>query len=150
MKAALSMELPDAEELYQLFRSAMKKHVETARGAPWNDERERAQFLAQLAAESVQMIVLEGEAVGFVDIRTGDDGCFLHTMVIAPKWQSGGIGGAVLEELKAKSGRIALTVLKTNRRARRFYEKAGFREVGSTEHHCRMTWTANPTMAGNE
>ena len=145
-KVELTTQRHDAEELYQLFRRTMQPYVDAARGTPWNDDRERTQFLAQLAPASVQLILLEGQVIGFVDARAGDNDCFLHTMVIAPDWQSTGIGATVLEQLKAKSDHISLTVLKTNPRARRFYERAGFREVGSTEHHYQMVWTSNSTM----
>jgi ribosomal protein S18 acetylase RimI-like enzyme len=146
IKVALTTQRHDAEELYQLFRSGMEPYVDAARGTPWNDERERKQFCAQLAPTCVRLILLEDQVIGFVDIRASDDGMFLHTMVIASNWQSNGIGGSVLEELKATSHRISLTVLKTNPRAKRFYERAGFREVGSTEHHYQMTWASNYTM----
>jgi ribosomal protein S18 acetylase RimI-like enzyme len=136
----------DAEELYRLFRSAMEPYVNAARGTPWNDERERAQFLTQLAPASVQLILLKNQVIGFIDFRAGENGCLLHTMVIAPEWQSNGIGSAVLRQLKAKSDQIALAVLKTNPRARHFYEQAGFRECGSTEHHCQMAWVSGVTM----
>ena len=146
IEIALTTQGHDTEKLYQLFRSAMEPYVEAARGTPWNDERERRQFFAQLAPSSVRLILRGDQVVGFVDIRAGDNGCFLHTMVVAPGWQSSGVGGTVLEQLKAKSDRLSLTVLKTNPRARRFYERAGFREVGSTEHHYQLEWASNCTM----
>jgi RimJ/RimL family protein N-acetyltransferase len=118
----------------------MEPHVVAARGAPWNEEREYAQFLLQLRPASVQLIQLESEIIGFVDLRPGDNGAFLHTMIVGPKWQSSGSGSAVLELLKTQSSRISLTVLKANPRARRFYEKAGFRPTGSTETHYQLTF----------
>jgi RimJ/RimL family protein N-acetyltransferase len=131
------------EALYRLFRSAMEPHVVAARGEPWNDERERAQFFEQLAPASVQVIVVEEQLIGFVDLRAFDDHCVVHTMVVAPRWQSSGVGSNVLELLKMKWNRISLGVLKSNPRARRFYERAGFREVGSTEHHYQMAWASS-------
>jgi ribosomal protein S18 acetylase RimI-like enzyme len=135
----------DPESLYQIFRSAMEPYVDAARGEPWNDERERAQFFLQLALASVQLIVVEHQVIGFIDLRAFDDHCVVHTMVVAPQWQSGGIGSTVLEQLKTKWTRISLSVLKTNPRARQFYERAGFHEVGSTEHHYQMAWASNTT-----
>src|SRR5437870_11176458 len=99
-RVAQSTQLHDAEALYWLFRSAMERHVNAARGGPWNEERERTQFLTQLAPACVQVILLEGKVVGFVDLR----------------------------------------VLKANPGARRFYERAGFRETGSSERHHQMAW----------
>jgi len=142
MDVALRAQPHDPEALYRLFRSAMEPHVVAARGEPWNDERERAQFFEQLAPASVRVIVLKEQVVGFVDLRAFDVQCVVHTMVVAPQWQSSGVGGAVIEQLRAKWSRMSLSVLKTNTRARRFYERAGFREVGSTERHHQMAWAS--------
>jgi len=142
MNVALTAQAQHPEALYQLFRSAMESHVVAARGEPWNDGRERAQFFEQLAPASVQVIVVEEQVIGFVDLRAFDDHCVVHTMVVAPGWQSSGIGSAVLGQLKRKWNRMSLAVLKTNPGARRFYERAGFREVGSTEHHYQMAWAS--------
>jgi len=142
----LATQQHDPEELYQLFRTAMEPYIDAARGTPWNEERERAQFLKQLAPLAVRLILFEGHIVGFVDARSADGDCFLHTMVVAPEWQSRGIGSAVIKQLKARSERMSLTVLKTNPRARHFYERAGFRETGATEHRSQMAWASNPTM----
>jgi len=72
MNVALSAQPHDPEALYQLFRSAMEPYVDAARGQPWNDERERAQFFLQLAPASVRLIVVEQQVVGFVDLRAFD------------------------------------------------------------------------------
>ena len=62
----------------------------------------------------------------------------LYTLYVAPDWWSTGTGRAlmdrVLAEVRAESyPGIILWVLKENRRARRFYERAGFVRQGS-EH----------------
>lgn len=143
MDVVLSVQPYDREALYRLFRSAMESHVAAARGESWKDKRERAQFFEQLAPASVQVIVVEGQPIGFIDLRAFGDHCVVHTMVVAPQWQSRGIGGAVLEQLKTKWSRISLRVLKANPRARRFYERSGFRDSGSTEHHHKMAWVSD-------
>ena len=147
MNIALTAQPHPPEALYELFRSAMEPHVVAARAERWNDERERAQFFAQLAPASVQVIVVEDQVIGFVDLRAFDDHCVLHTMVVAPKWQSSGVGSNVLELLKMKWNRISLSVLKRNPRARRFYERAGFRDAGSTAHHHQMAWASTQRTA---
>ena len=136
--------MPDI--LYELFRSSMKPYVNATRGAPWNERRERTQFLEQLVPHSIQLIRVDGQAVGFVDLRAERSGWNLHTMIVMPKWQSKGIGSTVLDRLMASSERITLSVLKTNPRARAFYERKGFRETSSSQHHHQMTWASNPTV----
>jgi ribosomal protein S18 acetylase RimI-like enzyme len=146
MDVALIPKQHDTEELYQLFRSAMEPYVNAARGTPWNDDRERTQFLSQLAPESLQLILFEGQLVGFLDMRADGESCFLHTMIVAPERQSQGIGSAVLEHLKSKAQRVSLRVLKTNSRARSFYLRGGFHDISSTEHHYHMEWASNHAL----
>ena len=105
----------DPEKLYELFRAVMQPYVNAARGTAWDDARERAQFLVQLDTAAVRSIVAADEVVGFVDVRSG----------------------------LLQAQRISLTVLKTNPRARAFYERAGFRRLGATEHHHQLVWTAD-------
>jgi len=69
MDVVLSEQPHDPEALYRLVRSAMEPHVVAARGEPWNDARERAQFFEQLAPASVRVIAVEEQVVGFVDLR---------------------------------------------------------------------------------
>ena len=134
------------ERLYELFRAAMEPYVNATRKTPWNDGRERSQFLKQLVPQTIQLIHVDGQVVGFVDLRVDEDGRNLHTMIVVPEWQSKGIGSAVLDRLMANSERIALSVLKTNPRARTFYERKGFREVSSSQHHHQMIWASNPAF----
>lgn len=136
----------DPDELYGLFRSAMGPYVDAARGTSWNEQRERTQFLTQLEPLAVRLILFEGRVVGFVDARFANGDCFLQSMIVAQEWQSRGIGSAVIAQLQVQWERMSLTVLKANPRARHFYERAGFREVGETEYHFQMAWASNHTM----
>ena len=66
----------------------------------------------------------------------------LHTLCIAPEHQSRGLGSHVTRALVAdarSAGRgVTLSVLKTNERARRLYERLGFVIVKESTHHHRM------------
>jgi len=62
----------------------------------------------------------------------------LYALYVAPAWWSTGTGRAlmqrVLEEVRAEGyPRIVLWVLADNARARRFYERAGFRPSGASQ-----------------
>ncbi len=61
----------------------------------------------------------------------------LYALYVAPAWWSAGVGralmGSVLTALRADGyGRAVLWVLADNRRARRFYERAGFSTDGGS------------------
>lgn len=129
--------------LYEIFKGAMEGHVNASRREAWNDARERKQFYEQLSVTTLRVIRVDKALAGFVDFRRAPDGCHLHTMVIMPEWQSKGVGTSVLEVLRAEARTLdqplTLEVLKSNPRARSFYERAGFSVTSSTESHDRLT-----------
>lgn len=131
--------------LYEMFRGAMEGHVNASRREAWNDARERKQFYEQLSVTSIRVVRVDDAIAGFVDFRPGPDGCHLHTMIIAPAWQSRGVGTIVLERLTSEAQALerplTVSVLKANPRARAFYERAGFSVTSSTESHDQMTCT---------
>jgi GNAT superfamily N-acetyltransferase len=69
----------------------------------------------------------------------GEDGrvAELYALYVHPAWWSTGTGRALMDRVLARSSRagytsITLWVLRDNRRARRFYELAGFAPDGAT------------------
>ena len=130
--------------LYEMYRGAMEGHVNAARREAWNDARERKQFYEQLSVTSIRVIRVDAKVAGFIDFRTGADGCRLHTMIIAPDWQSRGVGAIVIDRLRnearALNQPMMLSILKANPRARSFYEREGFGITSSTQDHDHMTW----------
>jgi ribosomal protein S18 acetylase RimI-like enzyme len=150
MNVTLSCNEYKPDKLYEMFRVAMERHVNSTRGKLWNDHRERIQFFEQLTPNSVQLICVDDQVVGFVDLRTEAGNLNIHTMIVLPEGQSKGIGSIVLDRLKVDAERlnrrITLSVLKTNPRARDFYERNGFREISSAIHHHQMVWTYNPRV----
>ncbi len=74
--------------------------------------------------------VPDGQAVGFMILILEPDGLGLRRMVIGPKGRGYGRSAlAALEALYVRQGckRIWLDVFADNLRARRFYERAGYR-----------------------
>ena len=76
----------------------------------------------------------------------GEDGrvAELYALYVRPAWWSTGTGRALMERVLARSARagyasIALWVLRDNRRARRFYERAGFTPDGATNVLTRLS-----------
>jgi GNAT superfamily N-acetyltransferase len=70
---------------------------------------------------------------------SGEDGSVaeLYALYVRPAWWSTGTGRALMERVLARTSgagylSITLWVLRDNRRARRFYERAGFAPDGTT------------------
>ncbi|MEW2614642.1 GNAT family N-acetyltransferase [Streptomyces sp. NPDC047880] len=108
-------------------------------------ERRRA-YLAQADGSVVNLVAEDagGELVGWAchgpyregEILTGD--AELYAIYVHPDQLGRGVGRALLTESVARCsavghGRLLLWVLKENDRARRFYERAGFRADGAEE-----------------
>ena len=67
----------------------------------------------------------------------------LYALYVRPAWWSTGTGRALMDRVLARSARagyssITLWVLRDNRRARRFYERAGFAPDGATNVLTRL------------
>jgi ribosomal protein S18 acetylase RimI-like enzyme len=125
----------------RIFLRAGREMITAARGH-WDEERERLQFREQLDLDST-WIVRHGDVdVGFMMVVVQPDLTELHTLCILPEWQEQGLGSKFVRDLvteaSARGQKIELQVLKTNTRARSFYERLGFRVIAELPHHHRM------------
>jgi ribosomal protein S18 acetylase RimI-like enzyme len=82
---------------------------------------------------SVWRAELEGEPLGYYWIEERGKIVHLHGILINPEEQGKGFGTEILQQLldeyKGKMEAIELGVHKSNQRAKRLYERMGFREV---------------------
>ena len=134
------------EVLYEMFRRSMEPYINAARGTPWSELRERTQFLEQLVPQSIQLVRINNAVVAYIDLRMEGPCKNIHTFIVMPEHQSGGVGTAVMDLLKATSQCITLSVLKANSRAWAFYERNGFHEASSSQHHRHLCWAPNRAL----
>jgi ribosomal protein S18 acetylase RimI-like enzyme len=123
----------------------------------WNDEQKAAfldmQFRAQhtyyheqMPGAAYDVILEDGVAVGrlYVDFRPDD----IHIIDIAllPQHRNRGIGAhlirQIMEKAAANSQSVSLYVEMFNR-ARRFYDRLGFRELRTEGIYLLMSWRAD-------
>ncbi|MFI9154405.1 GNAT family N-acetyltransferase [Streptomyces sp. NPDC053367] len=106
--------------------------------------RHRTRFAAADGSTLDLVAERDGEVVGWAchgpyrdgEVRTAD--AELYAIYVDPAHCGGGVGQALLAESVARCTsagrpRMLLWVLKGNARARRFYERAGFRADGTEE-----------------
>ncbi|MET7456568.1 GNAT family N-acetyltransferase [Streptomyces sp. NPDC005574] len=147
-----AMTLPDCDRVAEIrvrgwqsaYRGLMPRSHLDGLSVPADAERHRARF-AQ-GDGSVLNLVAErnGELVGWAchgpyrddEVRTED--AELYAIYVDPRCCGQGVGHALLQESlrqRAAAGhdRMFLWVLEGNTRARRFYERAGFRADGAEE-----------------
>ena len=109
----------------------LRRYGVTPRGA-------RARLAEGLRARDLLLVALGPDVVGFAWViasRALDRTAYLRLLLVAEGRQSSGIGSELLaraEGLATRQGapHLALLVTKTNRRARTFYERHGYRHVG--------------------
>jgi ribosomal protein S18 acetylase RimI-like enzyme len=130
----------DYNYLYKVFRATMKTYIAETRGE-WSENREEAQFRAQLDVSASQIVLVDNSPVGFITVPFREDALWIHTICIVPEHQNRGIGTAVIESVITRSQEqqlhLHLSVLKVNP-ARRLYERLGFKVTHATTHHYQM------------
>jgi GNAT superfamily N-acetyltransferase len=103
-------------------------------------DRARASLLGALKERDVILVALEsGETVGLawvIATRALDRAAYLRLLLVAGGRQSHGVGAALLADAERNaraSGcrHLVLLVTTTNRRARAFYARQGYRHVGN-------------------
>ena len=81
-----------------------------------------------------QVIEVERERVGVVEVNDRPDAIYLAVIELAPQWQSKGLGGEILRSLLHRAERsgkpLALRTLRVNTRALHSYQRQGLRVVG--------------------
>jgi GNAT superfamily N-acetyltransferase len=119
----------------------MREYVAATYGR-WDDAEQRALFAPSFDLRTHRVLVSGGADVGILAVEAHVDRVQLARLFLLPSAQGRGLGGRVVEALlafaRASDLPLALTVLHANPRARRFYERRGFRAVGETSTHVHL------------
>ena len=102
----------------------------------FDPQRARDRFLASFDLAATRHVVVAGERVGFVVVRSRDGGLLLDHLYIAPSAQGRGVGAAVMADVLADADARGLPVRVGALResaANRFYERHGFALVERAE-----------------
>jgi len=130
----------DSEFAFEAKKAALGEYVRETWG--WDEGDQRKRHEQGFRPSATRIIMCGGQDVGLLSIREADDRVQLLQLFLLPEAQGKGIGSHVLSEVLAAAHRahrpVALRVLKSNPRAKTFYERHGFALVGQTETHCMM------------
>ena len=137
----------DAEWAFALHREVLGEYVAELWG--WDEATQRRMFFERLAKRSRQVIEVDGEPVGVLEVEDRPDELYLGLIELSPKWQGRGLGADILKSLIDRAWRsgkpLSLHVLTTNPRARTFYERAGIRVVSTESARSLMRTTDHPS-----
>jgi GNAT superfamily N-acetyltransferase len=134
---------PDDEAFLWRLNQLAYEEVVTAQFGPWDPVKQRALFDIKRSTQTYFIIVSGGVPVGAMTTARSEVALTLLELLVLPAQQNAGIGTRVLLQLQAEARRerlpLLLQVLLLNR-ARRLYERLGFRVYETTETHFRMRW----------
>src|SRR6185295_9948700 len=149
---------PDDEPfLYELYCSTRNEDLTAG---DWNSPQQqmllKMQFIGQQHSYKAQypradhdIILLDGLAIGRVMVERGDHEIRGVDIALLPAYRSTGVGGAIIQDLLDEARRAGkpfrIQVVRTNR-ARRLYDRLGFREIGDTGTHYVMEWAADESV----
>jgi len=126
------------------YRGIVPQSYLDAMSVPENAERQRTRFLQNNPGVLNLVAVRDGEVVGWLchgPYREGEvpvEDAELYAIYVHPDRLGAGVGRALIPESirrcrAAGHPRMYLWVLEENARARRFYERSGFRPDGTQE-----------------
>lgn len=130
----------DSAFAFEVKKAALGEYIRQTYG--WDEAEQRRLHERRFRPSETRVILWEGEAVGLVATRPEEGRLRLLQLFLAPHAQNKGIGAQalawVLDEARESGRGVALRVLKTNPRAKAFYERHGFAVVGHTDTHDLM------------
>ena len=129
--------------LFELHEAAMGAMVQALFGR-W-DRAEQWQRFNERTEDLVEIVELDGQAVGAIHLATDHDGALLIGLIeVLPEQQGRGIGtravGFICDRARREGRDVTLRVRRANR-ARHLYERLGFRIEGENETHFLMRKT---------
>lgn len=128
----------DYQWLWELKRQTMQPYVEQTWGT-WDDEAQERFFRQNFTPASIQIMVVDGQDAGLLNLEREPSSIFLANIQILPAFQNRGLGSAVvaavLESAHSLRLPVHLQVLKVNTRAKDLYKRLGFRVSGETLTH---------------
>jgi ribosomal protein S18 acetylase RimI-like enzyme len=131
----------DRDFLWHAHKAAMKGYVSQTWG--WDEAWQQQYFRDHVLPERIQVIEVEREPAGFLELDVRDDCLFVTNLELLPAYQGKGIGGELLRSVQTEAAAsrlpVRLQVLRVNP-ARRLYERLGFRQTGETDTHYQMEW----------
>lgn len=120
----------EADELAELRVKAMRPSLEAA--GRFDPIRAKQRFLSSFSAVDTRVIEQDGQIVGLVVVRQGQDELSLDHLYISPEYQGMGVGSQVLrqvfEEADAQQKPVRVGALKGSR-SNDFFVRHGFQLV---------------------
>ena len=126
----------DLNLTYEIKKNALQKYLEMLWG--WNEKAQNDFHRREFKKEHFQVIELQNEPIGYLEIEPFQDYIFLANFMILQHFQGMGIGKIIMQDLIKNNPNIILEVLKVNQLAVKFYQELNFKIVEDLEVSFRM------------
>ena len=127
------------------LRRAVYADLFNATWGGWDEARHQRHFAATWQRGQIQLIEVDGQPVGMIQLLESVDCVEIGEIQILPGHQNRGLGTKLLLEVgdrATQQGRdVALSTGLMNADARRLYERLGFEETRRSDTHVFMRWT---------
>lgn len=137
----------DYDFLYALHKAAMYESISSTWG--WDEAWQRNYFDAKFDPARREILLWQGKRIGTLSVQDEGTTLYLALIELLPDFQGRGLGTAIIQELIERTKRqnkdFCLHVLKTNVRARAFYERLGLEVVADEDQKLRMTFASRRT-----
>lgn len=131
----------DKEFIYNTKKITMRAYVEKIWNV-WDEDFQKERFNTNFNIDLTQIIHYLGKDVGILIVDENSDSIHVNNIQILPKYQNLGIGSYLLQKIIAKakhSGKsVTLQVLKSNLKAKKLYERLGFKIIKDADYHFQM------------
>jgi ribosomal protein S18 acetylase RimI-like enzyme len=126
----------DLDLTFKIKENALQEYLEMLWG--WNEKAQADFHRREFKKKHFQVIELQNEAIGYLEIVPFIDHIFMANLMILQKNQGKGIGKIIMQDLIKNNPQIVLEVLKVNQRAINFYQELDFEIIDDLEVSYRM------------
>jgi len=135
----------DADRAWlEALRRAVYEHLFFATWGGWDEARHQRHFAAPWQQGRIQLVEVNGQPVGMIQLREQEDCVAIGEIQILPEYQNKGLGTRLLVEVidrARQQGRdVILSMGLMNSGAHRLYERLGFEETERSDTHVHMRY----------
>jgi RimJ/RimL family protein N-acetyltransferase len=134
----------DHDLIYDIKKNSLGEYITLTWG--WDEELQRKMHENEMKTENIFLIQFNDEIIGTVGINNNNNEIIVSRMYIVDKFQSKGFGSRIIKEIieENPAKKIKLGVLKVNPRAKKMYERLGFKIYHEENEHYRMILNRKP------
>lgn len=132
--------MEDLDFIYSIKKITLKKYIGKIWG--WDEKYQQDDLRKNFIMENNKIIVLKGKDIGILETNENKDEIYIVELGVHPDFQGYGIGTSIIESIVKsaieRGKKTKLGVFKINSRAKKLYERIGFRLLKESDTHFIM------------